>query len=176
MALIQQMGQALAANGQAPGGGGAMPGGMPGGMPGATPGQFPQSAPAAALPEPTGPLAELQKWPQWPAVCAAVQSDPSKFQGIFAAITERAPQFVQPILENHDEFCRLLEIKTVAPPPGAFQRPRRPAAPQLTPAEQQAIQRLVELGFPQQAATEAYLACDKNENLAANFLFEHMDG
>lgn len=36
----------------------------------------------------------------------------------------------------------------------------------------QAIDRLVSLGFPKHKAAEAYFACDKNEEMAANLLFD----
>jgi UV excision repair protein RAD23 len=54
-------------------------------------------------------------------------------------------------------------------PPGA-------TAIHLTQEELDSVNRLVALGFSQQQAVEAYLACDKNEAMAANLLFDGFDG
>jgi len=51
------------------------------------------------------------------------------------------------------------------PPPGAN-------VIRLTEEEMNAVTRLTDLGFDQQDAVAAYLACDKNEALAANLLLE----
>lgn len=51
------------------------------------------------------------------------------------------------------------------PPPGSIM---------VTQEEKQAIERLAVLGFSKVEAAQAYLACDKNEELAANLLFDRL--
>merc|ERR1719378_866013 len=46
---------------------------------------------------------------------------------------------------------------------------------QVTQQEKAAIDRLKAMGFPEHAAVEAYMVCDKNEELAANYLFNAQD-
>jgi UV excision repair protein RAD23 len=44
----------------------------------------------------------------------------------------------------------------------------------ISQAEEQAINRLRQLGFSKVEAAQAYFACDKNEELAANLLFDRL--
>ena len=49
-----------------------------------------------------------------------------------------------------------------------------PGVIRVTQEEKDAIERLQALGFPRHRAIEAYMSCDKNEEWAANYLFENM--
>ena len=47
---------------------------------------------------------------------------------------------------------------------------------ELTEEDRNAIEQLQAMGFSEQAAVEAYLACDRNADVAASYLFEHGGG
>eukprot|EP00439_Symbiodinium_sp_Y106_P083748 s635_g24.t1 len=135
-------------------------------------------------------LEELRNHPRLPELAQAVAADPNVLPQIIMALQQSNPALVQTIRENPQEFMRLLQ-GGAAPPAGGDQDPvaamlaaaqgggggGAPGAGQqvvrLTPEEGEAVRRLTELGFDRGMAVQAYLACDKNEELAANFLFEN---
>lgn len=51
-------------------------------------------------------------------------------------------------------------------PPGAVQV-------QLTQEEMASVERLEGMGFQREQCLEAFLICDRNEDMAANYLLEH---
>jgi len=131
-----------------------------------------QGAPQPQL----SPLAQaLQGIPQFDQIRALIPSNPQMLPQIINQLRESNPNLFNLINQNPQEFVQLLQNGIPGSGGGAGGAPPgpRPGEIRVTPEEKAAIDRLAALGFSQQAAAEAYLLCEKNEELAANFLFDN---
>ncbi|KAL8700069.1 MAG: hypothetical protein Q9201_005648 [Fulgogasparrea decipioides] len=110
----------------------------------------------------------LRNNPQFQQLRQIVQTQPQMLEPILQQVGAGNPQLAQLIQEHPDQFLQLLgeEAEGDAPaPPGAHEV-------FVTEEEREAIDRLCRLGFQRDMVIQAYFACDKNEELAANFLFD----
>ncbi|KKY39268.1 putative uv excision repair protein rad23 [Diaporthe ampelina] len=128
-------------------------------------------AAAAAGGQGLGNLDFLRHNPQFQQLRQVVQQQPQMLEPILQQLGASNPQLAQLIAQNPEQFLSLLgeDADDDAPlPPGA-------QAIAVTEEERDAIERLCRLGFDRDQAIQAYFACDKNEELAANFLFDQPD-
>ncbi|KAG5879510.1 hypothetical protein JTB14_004735 [Gonioctena quinquepunctata] len=131
------------------------------------------------------PLAFLRNQPQFQQMRQVIQQNPQLLNAVLQQIGQTNPALLQLISQNQESFVRMLnEPAPAAPIPGAGTLPTggaslgSPASSggppegmiQVTPQDKDAIERLKALGFPEHLVVQAYFACEKNENLAANFL------
>lgn len=128
------------------------------------------------------PLAFLRNQPQFQQMRSVIQHNPQLLNAVLQQIGQTNPALLQLISQNQEAFVRMLNEPTQgAPAPAPVTN--APAAPlgtqaagvqpsmiQVTPQDKDAIERLKALGFPEHLVVQAYFACEKNENLAANFL------
>lgn len=137
-------------------------------------------APAA----PGGGLANLdflRNQPQISHLRQMISQNPAVLQNVLEELAQSNPDLLQAIQANPQQFINLLNEGGggaggqggVPQVPGAGGQPGAPQPPtvQITPAEKEAIDRIKALGFPEHLVVQAYFACEKNENLAAEFLF-----
>ena len=111
----------------------------------------------------------LRNNPHFQTLRQLVQQQPAMLEPILQQVAEGNPELAQMIGQNQEAFLQLLSEDLEhggAPPPGTIS---------VTQEEADAIERLMRLGFSRNAVIQAYFACDKNEELAANFLFEQPD-
>ncbi|KAL2270312.1 hypothetical protein VTJ83DRAFT_2496 [Remersonia thermophila] len=130
------------------------------------------AAAAAAAQEGLGNLDWLRSNAQFQQLRQVVQQQPQMLEPILQQLGAGNPQLAQLIAQNPDQFLSLLSESA-----GDDDAPLPPGAHQIsvTEEERDAIERLTRLGFTQDQAIQAYFACDKNEELAANFLFDQGD-
>lgn len=109
------------------------------------------------------------------------QRNPNKIFSILNNMKEKSPHLFNLIKQHEQEFKNLLvspisqEDITIYRNFQQEVRGRRPGGLQirLTKEESDAVKRLKELGnFSQAEVLQAFIACDKNEELTANYLFE----
>jgi UV excision repair protein RAD23 len=133
--------------------------------------------------EGSGILDFLRENPQFQAIRAMVQGNPQILQPMLAELQRQNPQLYQLIAGNQEEFLRLLNepapegaLENLAAglgDGGGFGGDDGEGQIEISEDEKAAIDRLAALGFEFERAAEAFFACGKNEELAANFLFDN---
>ncbi|KAF8135447.1 hypothetical protein EV363DRAFT_1429202 [Boletus edulis] len=116
-------------------------------------------------------LSALRDNPQIAQLRELVAQDPNLIQPVIQQLVAANPQLAQVLASNPQALLNLLGD---AGGDGEGEGEGAPGVQvvNVTPEEQAAIERLEALGFSREAAIQAYFACDKNEELAANYLFE----
>ncbi|KAF6137869.1 hypothetical protein GIB67_013998 [Kingdonia uniflora] len=102
-------------------------------------------------------------------------SFPVLLQPMLQELSKQNPQLLRLIQEHHAEFLQLINEPVDGAEGDLFEQPEEdmPHAISVTPAEQEAIERLEAMGFDRALVIEAFLACDRNEELAVNYLLEN---
>lgn len=131
-----------------------------------------------------GALDFLRENQQFQALRTMVQANPQILQPMLQELGKQNPRLLDLINSNQQEFLQLLNESL---PEGedadqlmeglmgeGTEGEGLPATEiQITPEENEAIQRLEAMGFDRSLVIQAFFACDKDEALAANFLLEH---
>ncbi|KAG8742834.1 hypothetical protein FRC10_000880 [Ceratobasidium sp. 414] len=124
----------------------------------------------------TADLEALRNNPGIQQIRNLVAENPALIQPLVQQLAQANPQLAAQMAQDPELLYQLLGG---VPPDGEEGDEQFPPGTQIvhiTPEEEAAIGRLQALGFSRQDAAEAYLACDKNEEVAANYLFEqHFD-
>ncbi|KAI8904401.1 XPC-binding domain-containing protein, partial [Gorgonomyces haynaldii] len=115
-----------------------------------------------------GALDVLRQSPQFQQFRQLVQQQPELLQPMLQQLGQTNPEILQLITQNQDQFMSMLYEGME----GQQEEPQQQYIT-ITPEENEAVNRLVALGFERQIALEAFFACDKNEELAANYLFDN---
>lgn len=127
------------------------------------------------------------------------QNDPSQLQNILLTLQQTSPELIQLIRENEDEFKTLLQQPVTEEDMAAFQQfnnqvglsgsgqgssrsgsgtgsglgGRQREVIRLSQEDKNSIDILKEYGFSEMDAAQAFFACDKNIDQAANLLWDN---
>uniref|UniRef100_A0A2M4BQ66 UV excision repair protein RAD23 n=1 Tax=Anopheles marajoara TaxID=58244 RepID=A0A2M4BQ66_9DIPT len=135
--------------------------------------QAPDMAVAAGAAGSERPLAFLRENPVFFEMKRLLQEDPNLLPYLMHRIQYSNPNLMRIIAENQEEFLAMLNENSEVAPDGAAQELESIAAAMvnsLTPSDMDAIDRLKALGYPEHLVIQAYIACERDEYKAAEFL------
>uniref|UniRef100_A0A3Q0SRX0 UV excision repair protein RAD23 n=1 Tax=Amphilophus citrinellus TaxID=61819 RepID=A0A3Q0SRX0_AMPCI len=132
------------------------------------------------------PLSFLRNQPQFQVMRQLIQQNAALLPALLQEIGRENPELLQEISNHQEQFIQMLNEPVPEPVPGGGGSSGGGGGGggaggaggnhmnyiQVTPQEKEAIERLKALGFPEGLVIQAYFACEKNENLAANFLLQ----
>ncbi|KAI9496850.1 hypothetical protein BDB00DRAFT_807520 [Zychaea mexicana] len=116
-------------------------------------------------------FSQLRNTPHFQQLRQLVQSNPAMLQPLLQQLGAANPELLRQINADPQSFFQMLMEGVDDAEGGGV--PQGSQVIQVTQEEKEAIDRLEGLGFDRAQAIEAYFACDKNEELAANYLFDH---
>ncbi|KAK6457720.1 nucleotide excision repair protein [Scheffersomyces xylosifermentans] len=131
---------------------------------------------------PAGPTGELGDEDQINLLRTALQSNPELIQPLLEQLGQSNPQIAQLIQQDPEAFVRTflggggdeLGYEVEGEEGAEGDAPAGQIRIALSESDQNAINRLCELGFERDLVIQVYLACDKNEEVAADILFRDM--
>jgi UV excision repair protein RAD23 len=121
----------------------------------------------------TAAMDELKNHPQFHGIVDMIRSNPQSLQNVLPAFAEENPRLFAVINSNREEFAEFIAGGEPSWDVGRRLPGREGSGFRFTPEELEAIGRLQQLGFSRAAVVQAFLACDRKEELAANYLFDH---
>lgn len=136
---------------------------------------FPQGIPNVGSNASAGTLDFLRNSQQFQALRAMVQANPQILQPMLQELGKQNPHLMRLIQEHQADFLNLINEPVEGE--GNVLEQLAGAMPQtvaVTPEEREAIERLEAMGFDRALVLEVFFACNKNEELAANYLLDHM--
>ncbi|KAJ1824081.1 UV excision repair protein RAD23 B, partial [Coemansia sp. RSA 2599] len=141
-------------------------------------------------------LETLRTTPQFRQLQQLLREDPRMLPQVMAELARQQPHLMEVISRNNEEFMVMLlqgfseeQMTNILNQTEAMGfagmdddddmgdmgdgHQQGVTQIRVTMEEKEAIERLQALGFPRDVVIQAYFACDKNEELTANYLFDH---
>ncbi|KAM2084328.1 hypothetical protein ACFX1R_022176 [Malus domestica] len=134
---------------------------------------FPQGLPNVGAGG-AGNLDFLRDNQQFQALRSMVQANPQILQPMLQELGKQNPNLVRLIGTHQADFLRLINEPAEGGEGNVLGDAAVPQAITITREEREAIERLEAMGFARAIVLQVFFACNKNEELAANYLLDHM--